>query len=324
MIKFNFMKKLLLSLVFAVFIGFALLFAFLKFQDSNSSTYSPLPNFLTLFKNRQVSTLNIWFPDFNSKAAGTIKTPEVSARASLMYDLTANKVIFEKNAKEKLPMASLTKIMTSIIALENQKKDDKYKVGKKDLIGEDSMGLSEGEILSLKELLYGLMLHSGNDAAETIANNFPGGRKKFIEAMNNKVKALGLTDTNFTNSTGLEGDGKQYTTAYDLLVITRYAILNFPLFNEVVSAFDYSIPKTKTHKTYILENETNLLTSYPGVKGVKTGYTPEAGLCLVTYLDYGGHQIIGVLLGSDNRRDEMKDLLDYSLKSLGVNPPKHN
>lgn len=324
MIKFNFMKKLLFSLVFAVFIGLTLLFAFLKSQDSNSSTYSPLPNFLTLFKNRQVSTLNIWVPNFNSWAIETAKTPEVSARASLIYDLTTNKVIFAKNAKEKLPMASLTKIMTSIIALENQKKDDKYKITKKDLIGEDSMGLSQGEVLSLKELLYGLILHSGNDAAETIANNFPGGRLAFIKAMNDKVKALGLSDTNFTNPTGLEGDGKQYTTAYDLLVITRYAILNFPQFNEVVSTFDYNIPQTSAHKSFYLENETNLLTSYPGVLGVKTGYTPEAGMCLVTYLDYGGHKIIGILLGSDNRRDEMKELLDFSLKSLGVKPPTHD
>ena len=321
MIEFNFMKKLLISLVFAVFIGLALIFTFLNSQGSNGSTYSPLPNFLTLFKNGQVSTLNIWMPDINSRAIGTIKTPEVSARASLIYDLTTNKVMFAKNAKEKLPMASLTKIMTSIIALENKKKDDKYFVTSEDLVGEDSMGLAAGEILSLKELLYGLMLHSGNDAAETLANNFSGGRNKFIEAMNNKVKALGLSDTNFTNPTGLEEDGKQYTTSYDLLVITRYAVLNFSLLDEVVSTFNYNIPQTKIHKAYFLENETNLLTSYPGVKGVKTGYTPEAGLCLVTYLDYGGHKIIGILLGSDNRRDEMKELLDYSLRSLGVKPP---
>ena len=330
MVKLNIVKKVFLIYLFALLLLFVLSFKFF-FVKQDFSIDSPLPNFLTLFKNRQVSTLNIWLPDFNSKATGSIKTPEVSARASLIYDLTTNKVIYQKNVKEKLPMASLTKIMTAIIALENQKKDDKYKVTKKDLIGEASMGLSQGEILSLKELLYGLILHSGNDAAETLANNFSGGpaspslggRKKFIEAMNNKVKTLGLSDTNFTNPTGLEGDGKQYATAYDLLVITRYAVLNFSLFSEVVSTFDYNIPQTKTHKAYFLENETNLLTSYPGVKGVKTGYTPEAGLCLVTYLDYKGHKIIGVLLGSDNRRQEMKDLLDYSLRSLGVEPPPH-
>ena len=314
------MKKFFPIYLFALLLLFILSFKFF-FAKQDFFINSPLPNFLTLFKNGQVSTLNIWTPDLNSRVTGDIKTPEVSARASLIYDLTTSKVLFEKNAKEKLPMASLTKIMTSVIALENQKKDDKYKVTKRDLVGEDSMGLSEGEILSLKELLYGLMLNSGNDAAETIANNFSGGRTGFIDAMNKKAKALGLTDTNFTNPTGLEGDGKQYTTAYDLLVIARYAILNFPLFNKVVSAYDYKIPQTKTHKAFYLENETNLLTSYPGVLGVKTGYTPEAGLCLATYLDYKGHKIIGILLGSNNRRQEMKNLLDYSLKTLGVEPP---
>ena len=141
--------------------------------------------------------------------------------------------------------------------------------------------------------------------------------------MNSKVKALGLFDTNFINPSGLEGDGSQYTTAYDLTVITRYALSNFSLFDTIVSTFDYIIPYSPSHKAFYLENETNLLTSYPGVKGVKTGYTPEAGLCLVTYLDYNGHKIIAVILGSDDRRGEMIELLDYSLETLGITPPQH-
>ena len=186
------------------------------------------------------------------------------------------------------------------------------------------MGLGVGEVLSIKELLYGMMLHSGNDAAEVIANNYPTGRADFIKAMNNKAKALGLKDTNFTNPTGLEGDGNQYATAYDLTVITEYALINFPLFMEVSKTFQYAIEQTGTHKAYFLENETNLITSYPGVKGVKTGFTPEAGFCLVTYLDYKGHKIIALILGSENRRQEMKDLLDFSLKSIGITPPLHS
>ena len=91
----------------------------------------------------------------------------------------------------------------------------------------------------------------------------------------------------------------------------------------VVSTFNYNIEATSTHKAFYLENETNLISSYPGVKGVKTGYTPEAGLCLVTYLDYKGNKIIGILLNSDNRRQEMKDLLDIALQSQGIQPPPH-
>lgn len=291
----------------------------------NTNITSPLPNFLTFIKNNQVLSLDLWFPylTFDKRKSDNTIPPEISARSALVYDLTTSKILYEKNSKERLPMASITKIMTAIIGLENEKKDNEYLVTKENLVGENSMGLSEGEVLTLEELLYGLMLNSGNDAAETLASNYPQGRDKFIEAMNNKVRALGLSDTNFTNPTGLEGDGRQYTTAYDLLVITKYA-MRFPLFRRIVAAFNHYIPKTETHKEYFLENETNLLTSYPGVFGVKTGYTPEAGLCLVTYLRYERHELIGIILGSDNRREEMKELLDYGLKIQNITPPPHS
>lgn len=287
----------------------------------NLKITSPLPNFLSMTENKQVSILDLFLP----KIAGTTETakPEISARAALLYDLTTGKTLFEKSSSEKLPIASLTKIMTAIIALENKKKDDQHIVSRQDLVGENSMGLTAGETFTLEELLYGLMLASGNDAAETLASNYGFGRANFIKAMNDKAKALGLANTYFTNPSGLEGDGGQYSTAYDLFVITNYAISNFALFRKVISTFQYVIPYTQNHKALYLENDTNLLTSYLGVKGVKTGYTPEAGLCLVTYLEHEGHKIIGVLLGSSDRRGEMKKLLDYGLKSLGVNPPSH-
>lgn len=320
------MSKILAVLLFLIFFFASTLFVakpFLLTAGKNQDILSPIPNFLTLLSNRQVSTLNLWLPLLENTLSSNSKKPKISGKSALLYDLTTKKVLYAKNPKERLPMASLTKIMTAVIALENKRADDKYIVKNTDLVGEDTMGLTQGEVMSLSDLLYGLILHSGNDAAETLASAYPTGRTGFIKAMNDKVKTLGLTDTNFTNPTGLEGDGKQYATAYDLLVITNFALSNFPLFGEVVSTFDYHIPYTSSHKEFYLENETNLLTSYTGVKGVKTGYTPEAGLSLVTYLDYNGHKIIGVLLGSDNRIKDMKLLLDYGLKSQGVNPPPH-
>lgn len=319
------MKKIVVLLFFVGIlglIGFVSLSAYTKTADDKSPIVSPVPDFLTAFINKQVSTLNLWLPSLANKISVSFKAPDISAKSALIYDTTSRKVLYSKNPQEKLPMASLTKIMTAVIALENKRRDDAYMVTEKDLVGEDSMGLSSGETLTLSDLLYGLILNSGNDAAEVLAQNFPG-RDFFIKAMNDKVKSLGLSSTNFTNPTGLEGDGKQYTTAYDLLVITQYALSNFSLFDQVVSTFDYNIPYTSEHKAFYLENQTNLLTSYPGVKGVKTGYTPEAGLCLVTYLDYSGHKIIAVILGSDDRRGEMIELLDYALKSEGITPPKH-
>lgn len=313
-------KVLLVSTLLSLFLVFS---SYIYEATQDNSLRSPLPFFLNIFDNSQVSTVDFWKPSGRSVLSYASSEMDLSAHSALVYDLTDDEELFGKNSKNEVPMASLTKIMTAIVALENKREDDRYIVKKEDLVGENSMGLTPGEVLTLEELLYGLILPSGNDAAEVLASNFPGGRMAFIEAMNQKARSLGLTNTNFTNPSGLEGDGRQHTTAYDLLVITRFGISNFPLFREVVATVEKEIPGNSSHKYFYLYNETNLLTSYPGVKGVKTGYTPEAGLCLVTYLDYEGHEIVGVLLGSQNRRQEMKDLLDYSLKSQGITPPEH-
>jgi D-alanyl-D-alanine carboxypeptidase (penicillin-binding protein 5/6) len=291
---------------------------------------SPLPDFLIVGKNKQATFLDLWLPFLSTAqdedvlgADGGYDLSELTSESVLMYDLSTGTTLFEKNSSMRIPMASLTKIMTAIVALEDRETES-YTVSEEDLVGENSMGLLAGEVLSKEELLYGLLLPSGNDAAEVLARSYAdGGREGFIRAMNDKASALGLVDTNFTNPSGLQGDGEQYTTVYDLLVITRYALENFPLFATIVATGSYEIGETSSHQAYSLLNETNLVTTYPGVKGVKTGYTPEAGYCLVTYLDYGGHRIIGVILKSENRRLEMKELLDYSLRSLGIEPPEY-
>lgn len=295
---------------------------YIQTNTEKISIYSPVPDFLSRTKNNQVSSLSLFMPILQEVFASS-KAPNISAEEALVYDLTSQKTLYEKDPKLRHPMASITKIMTAIVALENPLSTNRYVVPKAALVGEDSMGLSEGEVLTLEELLYGLMLPSGNDAAEVLASGYPGGRSAFVKAMNDKAQSLGLKDTNYTNPSGLQGDGDQYTTAHDLLVITNYALSHFPLFNKVIQTIHIDLPYSTNHKEFYLENETNLLTSYPGVKGVKTGYTPEAGLCLVTYLDYKGHKIIGILLGSNNRREEMKELLDYGLKEQGVSAPPH-
>lgn len=317
-------KQILAVLLLSSVILISLLF-FNKADKRKSAYVSPLPDFLVLEKNRQATLLDLWLP-FLTKAYGKgYDMSEVTAKSYLIYDLTSNKIVFERNPKKRLPMASLTKIMTAIITLENKRSDDKYEVKESDLVGEDSMGLVAGEVLTQEELLYGLLMQSGNDAAEVLSSNYPhGGRSAFIQAMNDKARALGLNDTHFDNPTGLQGDGVQYTTAYDLLVITQYALDRFPLFGKIVSTYNYSIEKGETHQKYDLVSETNLLSTYPGVKGVKTGYTPEAGLCLVTYLDYGNNKVIGILLNSEDRRGEMKKLLDSTLESLGITPPPYS
>lgn len=288
----------------------------------DSTLQSPLPNNLLKYFYPPQSKAQFWMPSIK-QAQIQAEKPELFAKAALSYDLSTDTMVISKNIDEKLPIASLTKIMTAIIALESQKETDQITVSKNAAtIGEDAMGLSEGEKVSLRDLLYGLFLQSGNDSAEAIADASKFGRDDFVHLMNKKAESLGLSSTHFTNPSGLEGDGKQYSTAHDLLVMTRYAMQK-DLIKNIVGTYTYSIPYTSTHKSFELYNETNLLTTYPGVKGVKTGYTDEAGLCLITYLEYKNHKVIAVLLNSPDRRDEMIKILDYTLSSEGITPPNH-
>lgn len=320
------MPKTKILLVLGILFVLALLtvvFILNNKQTNASSIISPIPRILSTFVPKNVEDKSFWKPNITIVYATGAEKPVLSAASALSYDLSADKLLFSKNINERLPIASLTKIMTGVVGLENNNINKKITVSKyAATIGDNVMGLATGEQLTLEELLYGLILPSGNDAAEAIAEGTELGRENFIFLMNKKAEDLGLSDTRFTNSSGLEGDGNQYSSAYDLLVITKYALEN-ETFRKVVSTVEYEIPQSASHKYFYLYNDTNLLTSYPGVKGVKVGYTDEAGLCLVTYLDYDGHKIIAVLLNSHNRRQEMKDLLDYSLRTLGVTPPPH-
>ncbi len=318
-------RFLLWFFVLLVSVNFILAFATYSHSyrfGSLRSIVSPLPKMLSDVFTHKALANAFWQPNLNAPVSSQ-KKPELTAKAAIAYDTATDTMLYDKNINEKLPIASLTKIMTAVIALENMNPADKIAVSKSAAtIGEDSMGLSEGEKLPLEELLYGLILNSGNDAAESIAQGSKFGRSDFLHLMNKKAEDLGLTNTRFSNPSGLQGDGVQYSTVKELLVLTRYA-LQKDEFAKIAATYEYAIPQTPEHKAFTLYNETNLLTTYPGVKGVKTGFTDEAGMCLITYLDYQGHKIIAVLLNSGNRRQEMMELLDYSLKSQGVSPPSH-
>lgn len=286
-----------------------------------SKLHSPVPNLLLKSFYNNAYSASIWVP--SKDVLGISTQPEIQAVSAISYDLDTDQILYEKNSEARLPMASLTKVMTAIVAVENLSPIEPIAISRNaGTIGENVMGLTEGEEVSLENLLYGLFLMSGNDAAEALAEGSSFGRTGFIFQMNKKAETLGLTNTRFTNPTGLEGDGNQYSTARDLLVMTRYALQNSTI-AKTSSTYNHFIPYSQKHKAFDLYNETNLLTTYPGVKGVKTGYTTEAGLCLITYLEYKGHRIIAVILNSPSRREEMIHILDHSLKSLGVKPPDH-
>lgn len=267
-------------------------------------------------KLEKVLGVNLWFPQ-NSESAN-LKTSAISARAALFVDSETGQVLYSKNPHERLPIASLVKIMTVVVALEYRTLTDEFTVTSQAASMEpDKMFLKPGEKLTLEELLYGIFLISANDAAETLAEDTTGSRDEFLQMMNLKASQLGMKDTYYSNPTGLDEDtNNSYSTAYDLAILTRYAIKRFPILTQISGTYHMFLPQTSDHQDYDMYSGINLLTTYPGVIGFKTGNTPEAGLTLITLAQKNGHRVIGVILGSEDRRDEAKSLLDLSFARL--------
>lgn len=274
-------------------------------------------------KEEKVLGINQWFPKVVLE--GWTNAPKIAAKSAIFIDTKSGQTLYSKNPEERLPIASLTKVMTVLIAMEHTNLDDQFIVSQRATEMEpDEMILLPGEKMTLKELLYGIFLVSANDAAEVLAEDTVGdeqssssNRTQFIKLMNDKAKQLGMNNTNFVNPTGLDEDsGSTYSSAYDLALLTRYLIRNYPEVVDISKTEHIVLPITENHQDYDMYSGINLLTTYPGVVGFKTGYTPEAGLTLITLARKNGHEVVGVILGSDNRREEARELLDYSFSKL--------
>ncbi|WP_097677455.1 D-alanyl-D-alanine carboxypeptidase family protein [Anaerosalibacter sp. Marseille-P3206] len=233
--------------------------------------------------------------------------PDISAQSAILMDTISGRVLFDYNSQEKLPMASTTKIMTALIGIENGNMDDIVKINK-DSVGIEgsSIYLYEDEEISKKDLLYGLMLRSGNDSAVAIAKHIGGDVGSFIEMMNMRSKEIGALNTNFVNPHGLE-DKNHYTTAYDLALITKEA-LKSKEFREIVSAKTWVANRDKNNYFY---NKNKTLWQYDGGDGVKIGYTKSAGRCLVSSATRKGMQLIAVVLNDGNWFNDCYKLFDY-------------
>lgn len=303
------MKKVVTLFVILIILLLSFIFS-LAAEKGQVSLISPL------LKQEKVLGVNQWFPKNIEKVE--INAPQVSAEASLFVETKTGQVLFAKNPNKRLPIASLVKVMTVLVALEHKSMDDRFLVSEHAVDMEpDKMLLIAGEKLTLRELLDGIFLISANDAAEVIAEGTTGDRDEFIRLMNSKAQHLGMKDTYIVNPTGLDEDSdNSYSTAYDLAILTRYLIRRFPQVVDISSTEHIYLPQTPDHQDYDMYSGINLLTTYPGVVGFKTGYTPEAGLTLITLARNNGHEVIGVLLGSASRRDEARELLDYSFSKL--------
>ena len=238
--------------------------------------------------------------------------PGISAQAAILIDSKSGRVLLEYNPHIKLPMASTTKIMTALVALENGELDDKVKI-KRDEIGIEgsSIYLYEGEVISLEDLLYGLMLRSGNDSAVSIANFIGETQEEFINMMNKKAIEIGANNTNFMNPHGLHDDN-HYTTAYDLALITREAMKKEE-FKEISKA---KIWKANRDKNNIFYNKNNNLWEYEGGDGVKIGYTKRAGRCLVSSATRNDTQLISVVLNDGNWFNDCYTLMNYGFENF--------
>lgn len=241
--------------------------------------------------------------------------PQLSAAAAVVLEMNTGKVMGAKNAHTRLPMASTTKVMTAILALENTSLDETITVSKEAFgVEGSSMYLELGEQLSMRDVLYGLMISSGNDAAVAIAMHIDGSVEAFAERMNEKAKKLGLTNTHFVTPNGLH-DENHYTTAYDLAVISAYAMRNEE-FCKLVSTRSYT---TQTgNKTRVLNNRNKTLRQYEGGNGVKTGYTSDAGKCLVFAALRDGMQLVGVVLRSGDTYGDAFSLLDHGFSNYSM------
>ena len=236
--------------------------------------------------------------------------PRVSAASAVLIEASTGDIIYEKSAHERRPMASTTKIMTAVVAIEHADLSREVSVSDEAVgVEGSSIYLKGGEHLTLEELIFALMLESANDAATAIACEIAGSVDKFAELMNEKAAEIGLSDTNFTNPHGLDHEN-HYTTAHDLAVLTAYALKN-ETFSKIVSTYKTTIPLYGDEGTRLLLNHNKMLKTYEHAIGVKTGFTKKSGRCLVSAAEKGGMTLIAVTLSAPDDWRDHKSMLDY-------------
>ena len=304
-----------------ILIVLGLLLVFLLFWRFFSSVFNKSISIKEDLGERNYYATLLFHEDLTSdwklgEVLGTANEPEISGQGAILVDVDSGKIVYEKNSTERMKIASLVKIMTAVVALEHKKISDEIIVSPKAAtIGENVMGISISEVYTLEELLYGLILNSGNDAAYALAEGVAGDAGTFVKWMNMKSKELGLSDTYFVDPSGLSDDN--YSTSVDLVKLARYAMQNED-FRRIAGTINIELPYSDKHKYLYLENQTNLLSTYPGVAGIKTGYTEEAGYCLVTYAKNENIELIGAVLKSENRKFDMIWMLDHGFSVLGL------
>lgn len=238
---------------------------------------------------------------------GIIKVSANDIQSEIVIDVESGRILHAKNENEKMPIASLTKILTCITAIKNCETEKEISIKKEwTNIEGSSIYLKEKEVYSLKELLYGLMLRSGNDCAVSIASSYEKGYDEFIKLMNLTACSFGAENSSFVNPHGLD-NADHYSTAYDLALIAK-AALSDNFFREIVSSKSATIGRDDYRRT--IYNKNKMLKNYKYATGIKTGYTKKAGRCLVTSSDKNGFNLVSVVLNCGPMYERSEELLE--------------
>lgn len=231
-----------------------------------------------------------------------------TAKSTIVMDLDSGRILYEKNANQKRLIASITKIMTAIVAIEEGDLTEKITVGEEVLsMYGTNIYVEVGEKMKLRDLLYGLLLRSGNDASVVIAKAIAGSEEKFVNLMNKKAQEIGMKNTIFKNPHGLDEETENYSTAYDMALLSKYAYKN-KTYRNIVSTDKYEVSTGK--KTYLWYNRNKLLTTYEYCTGGKNGYTPRAGKTLVTTASKKGLNLTIVTLSDGDIYNNHIDLYE--------------
>lgn len=286
-----------LQLILFPLILLVILFTLVVFNDELNSTIPPQS-----FDPLQVNT-----PLYPYPFVKAVQTPEISAKSAIIVDRDSQVILFSKNSQLRFSMASTTKIMTALTALDYYGLND-ILIVKRSYVAGSGLNLYPGEQFRFSDLLYAMLLPSANDAAQAIADNYPGGSEAFVHRMNEKAKSLHLINTHYADPTGLEDDG-DYTTVIDMARLASYATLN-PTFAKVTATKYHTITTSNFTRQYQLTNLNQLL-GIEGVNGIKTGTTEGAGEVLVTSTVKNGHTYIIVVMNSLDRFYDTSTLLHF-------------
>ncbi|MDO8683308.1 MAG: D-alanyl-D-alanine carboxypeptidase family protein [Armatimonadota bacterium] len=286
----------------------------------NTSTITAIALFLALLSSTCLAKqeLNIELPDWREPQQPVVRAaPQtlVKAPSAILVDAESGQILFSKNIHTRRPMASTTKIMTAILVLENCGMNTMV-AASKNACGTptSSLHMVPGEQLTIKNLLYGMLIRSANDACVAVGEHIAGSNAKFIKMMNERANRLGANDTHFVNPHGLDAQG-HYSSAYDLSLMARHAV-KFPLFNEIVNTRKAAIQRSKNQEDVVIFNHSKFLKRYADGDGIKSGYTKQAGKCYIGSATRNGWRLISVVLNSPDVAEDTIALMEYGFKNF--------